>query len=85
MDRDPRAKDFLPEPPMIAYSRTRNIKDITIRSFLPSHRKTVRPPAAGNVLTAPVAKMLCQPPPSQVAKLGRSIPSPPPSPVRTRM
>ena len=36
LDRDPRTKEYMPEPPMVAYSRTRNLKEIIIR--LPGHK-----------------------------------------------
>ena len=35
VSRDPRVLDYMPKPPMVCYSRTKNLRDILIRSKVP--------------------------------------------------
>ena len=35
MSRDPRVLDYMPKPPMVCYSRTKNLRDILVRSKVP--------------------------------------------------
>ena len=44
MDRDPDVLKYMPKPPMVAYSRTKSLRDILVRSKLPppSHRQDRR-------------------------------------------
>ena len=35
MDRDPRVKEYMAQPPMVAYTRTKSLRDILCRSKLP--------------------------------------------------
>jgi hypothetical protein len=35
VSRDPRVLDYMPKPPMVCYSRTKNLRDILVRSKVP--------------------------------------------------
>ena len=35
VSRDPRVLEYMPKPPMVCYSRTKNIRDIAVRSKVP--------------------------------------------------
>ena len=60
LDRDPRTKEYMPEPPMVAYSRTRNLKEIIIRSTLPPKGRKGRTPAPGFKLCGRANCACCQ-------------------------
>ena len=47
VDKDQAALDYLPKPPMVSYTRTPNIRDITVRSKVPPKPRALRPKAKG--------------------------------------
>ena len=47
VDKDQAALDYLPKPPMVSYTRTPNIRDITVRSKVPPKHRALRPKAKG--------------------------------------
>ena len=42
VERDPNSLEYLPEPPMLAFSRTNNIRDMLVRAKVPGNARPVR-------------------------------------------
>ena len=47
VDRDPEVLEYMPEPPMVSYTRAKNIREIVIRSKVPHLQRKVRPTPPG--------------------------------------
>lgn len=47
LDRDVNASEYMPLPPMISFTRTKNVRDILVRAKVPSNQRRGRPRPVG--------------------------------------